>query len=212
MAAQDVEKMRATVGLTLLDIVPVAFPDHMLIKRLKDERIAMESALIKRFWRDNGPWALWRELDLFNRKSSRCRCSECSGSYELPISVESWDKFRWFMTQSGLTHVVLAEGNDEDFNQCAVQGKSKMTFEGGLEYKDAYPLPNGFSSLAACKYMAPVSHIDVHIVVQGRRNSIGLTYGRKLWEIKDFLSSREVSKLDLLFASLRTSRSGLQPL
>lgn len=210
-AAKELDTLKTTAGLTLLDIVPVAFPEHVLMKRLKDERDLLARALLQRFWRDNGPWALWRDLDLFNRKLTRCRCNVCSGSFDLPISVEAWDKFRWFLTESGLTHVVISEEREEDFNQCAVQGPCKMVFEGGpgQEYKDAYPVPPGFNPLTACTYMTPVSHIDLHIVIQTYENRVGLTYGRRLWECADTSSSRELRKLDLLYASLRTPRSGL---
>ena len=64
-----------------------------------------------------------------------------------------------------------------------------------------YPREEGYNSLTACKYMAPVSHIDAHIVFQRAGNVIGIVYGRKLWEAQS-ISSPEIRKLDMLFASL----------
>ena len=51
--------------------------------------------------------------------------------------------------------------------------------------------------------MAPVSHIDVHLVFHRTGNVLGITYGRKLWEQEDPMGS-EIRKLDMLFARLHS--------
>lgn len=198
-------------GISLLDVVPAAFPDHVLLKHLKRERDAFLKAFLTRFWRDNGPWALWRALEIYNKKCGLCSCGECYKKEHTPIFVRTWDRFKYFMANSGLTFVVLTEESEDDFDRCAVQGKSNMTFEYNTTFQQAYPAPPDFQRLTACKFMAPVSHADVHIVVHSWGNHMGLTYGRKLWAIGD-PSSKEICKLDLLFARLRTCESGLQPL
>lgn len=210
--AREYDKAMSSIALTLFDVVPVAFPDHMLIKRLKQERDMLRSAFLQRFWRDNGPWAFWREVQVYNRADLICSCGDCFKKEEIPISVRTWDRLRLFMTQAGLTFLVVAEASEKDFNECAVQGKSKMFFEITTHFKETFPRPPDFNPLTACEHMAPVSYIDAHIVVQSWENSIGITYGRKLWEISEVHGNKEVSKLDLLFARLRTSESSLQPL
>ena len=210
--AQEHNKLMTSVGLTLLDVVPVAFPDHMLIKRLKQERDMLRSAFLQRFWRDNGPWTFWREMQAYNKTNLLCSCGDCFKKGDIPITVRTWDHLKHFMTQAGLTFLVVAEECEKDFNECAVQGKSKMLFSYPAHFKQCYPRPPDFNPLTACEHMAPVSHIDTHIVVQAWETSIGITYGRKLWGISEVQGNREVSRLDLLFARLRTSESSLQPL
>ncbi len=65
-----------------------------------------------------------------------------------------------------------------------------------------YPKP-GFNALAACEFMAPVSHVDLHVVIQTKGSTIGITHGCKLWECTDVAQGMEFRKLDMLFATLQ---------
>lgn len=66
-----------------------------------------------------------------------------------------------------------------------------------------YPKPEVFDHMTACKYMAPVSYKNVHLVLQ--RMASGRTtiaYGRLLWDVEDLADNEHVKRLDDLFAYL----------
>jgi hypothetical protein len=175
-------------GLKLVDIVPTAFPCHDIIQHLKRELKMARDASLARFWRDNGPWALSRACELLKVELKLCNCHGCYGGF--------WEKILWYVKQSGLTYCVLPGTN---------MAAEILKGFGPTETDPvcAFPKPAGFNELVACKYMAPVSHIDVHIVFQKVEGVTGVVYGRKLWQ-NDSVDSPEIRKLDLLFASLHT--------
>lgn len=201
------EKHIVEAGLKLFDVAPVVFPDHLLLRTLKKENELFRKGMLARYWRDNGPWALWRALDLANRRNAACNCGECFKRNVVPISCRTWDRFRWCMTQAGITHVVVTADNEAELNLTAAQGKGVITFDRHEQMHKMYPLPVGFNALTACEFMAPVSHVDQHIVIQTRNRAIGITYGRRLWECTNPMQCSELPKLDLLFASLNRNES-----
>lgn len=206
------KEIMSTLGLTLLDVIPCAFPEHDLIKRLQKEKNALQQAFFARFWRDNGPWALQYCIDNLNRSLFKCTCAGCVGGTCVPITVRAWDKFKYYMHMCGLTFAIVSVKTEELFNRAAVQMRSCIALDLYPTSEQVYPVPEQFDPLAACPFMAPVSHIDLHIVVTSFNNNIGITYGRKLWECKDIQASKEIRKLDLLFARLRTKDSVTQAL
>jgi len=176
------------VGLKLVDIVPIAFPSHDIIQHLKNELKMARKASLARFWRDNGPWALSRACEMLKVELKLCKCHKCYEGF--------WEKILWYVKQSGLTYCVLPGTN--------MAAEILKSFDPmATDPVSAFPKPAGFNELVACEHMAPVSHIDVHIVFQKAPGVVGVVYGRKLWEICS-LDSPEIRKLDMLFASLRT--------
>ncbi len=145
-------------------------------------------ASLARFWRDNGPWALSRAWQQFVAESKWCQCHGCD--------MELWANLLENVTDSDLTYCVLSGTN--------MAAEILKSFDPmATEPVSAFPKPAGFNELVACEHMAPVSHIDVHIVFQKVPGVVGVVYGRKLWEIGS-LDSPEIRKLDMLFARLRT--------
>lgn len=207
----DYELDIAKTGLRLFDVVPCVFPDHVLIQSLKTENELLRKAMLTRFWRDNGPWTLWRALDLANRRDMACRCSRCFEAPAAPVSCLMWDRFRWAMASAGISHA-LVRVDDAELNESAVQGQVKINFEPfGANMALTYPKPAGFNALTACEFMAPVSHVDLHLVIKTRGRTVGLTYGRKLWECTDVVrDGKELRKLDMLLAFLYRGESKLE--
>jgi hypothetical protein len=109
---------------------------------------------------------------------------------------------------------VIVNESEAEFDEAAVSFKTCIRFDvNPKQSRMAFPVPAGFNRLTACPHMSPVSHInEVHIVFSNFSNHLGITYGRKLWERIDGPSSGEISKLDLLFARLRTADSMAQAL
>jgi hypothetical protein len=202
--ARQYEELIAETGLTLLDVVPFCFPDHVLIKSLKAENELLRKSALTRYWRDNGPWALWRALDLSNRKNKTCRCGgACFRQSQLSLSCATWDRFRLYMSNAGIECALIHLDDKEDFMPVGAEGGCvirHMSLKGA--WCDLYRKPPGFNALTACEFMAPVSHVNVHLVVQTKGNTIGITYGRKLWECTDSLRNPELRKLDMLFGAI----------
>lgn len=192
----------STLGLKLFDVIPCAFPDHVLIKRLQKERNAWRQAFLVRFYRDHDPQALKRAIDEVNRTFNKCSCPDCHLKAAPPLVVRTWDKLKWLMIECGLSFAVVL--SEEELKLAAARFKACISFNATRETERA---PEGFDGLTACPFMAPVSHLDVHIVVICFRDSLGITYGRKLWGIQDIVSSEDIAKLELLFARLRDSVS-----
>lgn len=206
----EYEKSIAAAGIRLVDVLPCAFPDYTIIKSLQAEYQLLQKAMLTRFWRDNGPWALWRALDLANRRDVACRCGACFKTPAAPISCLAWDRFRWAMVNAGITHGVYPV-QQESLDESAVQGSIKINFDllSVKSLQQDHPKPAGFNALTACEYMAPVSHADLHLVIQTQGRTIGFTYGRKLWECTDVVRDQELRKLDMLFAALHRGESKL---
>jgi hypothetical protein len=190
-------------GVHLFDVVPYVFPDHIVIRKLKEEMIKYKKVALARFWRDNGPWALLRAMKLYNYERENCRCNICREENPFhKVFCTFWEKFRWMMINSQITFVVVAaEDTESDLdNMVSLGGIPMVTVIENPQI--IYPEPEGFNTLTLCEFMAPVSHIDVHIVFQRLGSELGITYGRKLWEKDDSLDE-EIRKLDMLFARLR---------
>ena len=204
------EELISEAGLTLLDVVPFVFPDHVLIKSLKAENELLRKSALTRYWRDNGPWALWRALDLSNRKTLTCRCGDCFLQPRVSLSCATWDRFRWVMSNAGIEYALIHLGKEEEFTHYGAQGQCVIThMPSKVAMWDIYPKPPGFNALTACEFMAPVSHVDLHMVIQTKGHTVGITYGRKLWECTDVTRNPELRKLDLLFGAIHGA--GLEP-
>jgi hypothetical protein len=189
-------------GLCLLDVAPIVFPEYLLIKELRRQRDEFRVEMMARFWRDNGPWALFRAMKLCNAKHHTCNCPGCiADTSSLRISCRLWDRLTWFMTSCGLTYCVICVCPNETWEVGAESQTSLTSIQHSSPRVNPYPRPDGFDPLTACKYLAPVSHIDVHIVFQRTANVLGITYGRKLWEA-DSISGPETRKLDTLLSKL----------
>ena len=192
-------------GLRLLDVASVVFPEHRLMKQLRkefrEEREELRAQMMGRFWRDNGPWALLRAMKLCNASCFSCDCPNCQvNKKSVQISCRLWDRFTWFMSNCGISYCVISV-SVQDVWQVGAESRTFITSVPNHS-ADAFPArPEGFNPLTACKHLAPVSHIDTHIVFQRVGSNLGITYGRKLWEA-DSISSPEIRKLDLLFARL----------
>jgi hypothetical protein len=155
-----------------------------------------------RFWRDNGPWALFRAMKLCNAKHHTCNCAGCAvDKTPVRISCRLWDRLTWFMTSCGVTYCVICVSADETWEVGAEAQTSLTSIHHPSARANPFPKPDGFDPLTACKYLAPVSHIDVHIMFQRTGNVLGITYGRKLWEA-DSISGLETRKLDMLLSKL----------
>jgi hypothetical protein len=212
--ADEYAKSMTDVAVTLLDVIPAVFPDHMLLKQLTAERDALKKAFLSRYWRDNGPWALWRAIDFWNRTNALCACTDCAEKTSKAISVRCWDNLKHYLTMCGLTFAVIINESEAEFDEAAVCFKTCIRFDVSPKQSSmAFPVPDGFNRLTACPYMSPVSHVkEAHIVFSNFGTNLGITYGRKLWEKIDGPVSNEITKLDLLFARLRIKDSMTQAL
>jgi hypothetical protein len=209
-ASKSYESDIVEAGLSLLDVVPVVFPDHVLLRSLKAENDLLRKGALTRYWRDNGPWALWRALDLSNRKNRTCRCGDCFLQPKVSLSCATWDRFRWCMSNAGIEYALIHLGGEEEFMPNAAQGSCVIThMPSRVAMWDLHPKPPGFNALTACEFMAPVSHVNLHMVIQTRGSTVGITYGRKLWECTDALRNPELRKLDMLFGAIHGA--GLDP-
>jgi hypothetical protein len=188
----------AQAGIDLLDVAPLIFQDHIMLLELKRHRDELRDAVMARFWRDNGPWALSRSCKLKNAEVYYIPCCRDCTPDPTRINHRFWGQLLSIVTACGLSYVVLSTINN------AVTFTTNFTDPDAADIT-AYPKPADFNELIACKHMAPVSHIDVHIVFQHVGRVLGIVYGRKLWEVKD-LGSDEIRKLDMLFARLHASK------
>jgi hypothetical protein len=188
----------AQAGIKLLDVAPAIFPDHIMLLELKRHRDELLDAGMARFWRDNGPWALSRSCKLRNAEVYYIPCCRDCTPTPTRINLRFWLQLLSIVNDCGLSYVVVSTMND------AVSIRTNFV-EPEMTTPVAFPKPADFNELIACKHMAPVSHIDVHIVFQRVGTVLGIMYGRKLWEVKD-LGSDEIRKLDMLFSRLHASK------
>ena len=215
-ALTPTERTIAEGGSRLLSVIPVMFPERLMMKAFKEERDEARVNQLTRFWRDNGPWALRRSMRLCNLSMSYCKCRTCSPmNYHCRAACVFFQRVVSFANSSGLSVCVMRadENTPPDLLRATMEG----------EYKEmdhpVWPKPAGFDCETACRsvvfngvcvvvflmvlprYMKPVSHIPVDIVFQHIRHHLVISYGRPLWEVKS-LSDPKIRKLDLLFASL----------
>ena len=193
-------------GTRLLDIAPIVFPGHVLIQQLMAERDAMKAAMLTRYWRDNGPWALFRSMRLCNSGPNNGACQACK---DRPITCRFWDRLTFYMRNCGITYdIINVRDTERDGWPVAASGPSCIAgvppCARSLSVdEDVLPMP-GFDPVTACKYMACVSHRDVHIIFTRDQAILGITYGRRLWQEEDVAGSPELRKLDMLFGRLHT--------
>jgi hypothetical protein len=155
-----------------------------------------------RFWRDNGPWALKRALKLYNASHHGCLCPNCTLNHKsVQISCRIWDRFTWFMRDCDIIYCVISSGTYEVGWEIGTHDTTAISSVPNMSQDNPYPRPQDFNALTACPHMAPVSHIDVHIVFQRVGHLLGITYGSKLWKAES-ISCPEIRRLDLLFARL----------
>jgi hypothetical protein len=203
-----------SAGLKLMDVAPVVFPEHVLVKHLKSELNLARKAMMMRGWKDNGPQRLLAEIAAFNRIHHECRCLICSEHINVPVyrrnqqDCRLWDKITWFMGQAGLQYCYLArESEDEEYveytPEAARHGSSKAVIEWPFSVVKPESKETGFDPLTACKYLAPVSDMKVHFVFRRAKHLYDLVYGRKLWQ-HDSFENTEMQKLDLFRARLRS--------
>ena len=211
-ADQEYKKHMLEQGLSLLTMAPIVFPEYMLLQGLQKQRDNYKTAMLVRFWRDNGPWALLRSMKLNNAEHNVCNCAACNvNSGKTRLTCRFWDRFTWEISQCGMLYTVMrVPGGDATTSSVdiAVHTPTFMsnvlnTYSVPEESWEVHRRPADFDPLKACLYMAPVSHIDVHLVFHRTGNMLGITYGRKLWEQEDLMGS-EIRKLDMLFARLHS--------
>jgi hypothetical protein len=204
-------------GLRLLDIAPIVFPEHLLMKHLMDEHDLLKDAMLKRLWKDNGPDILAKEIHTFNRFTTKCACIHCgNGAHpnDQPTHCKVWEKIMWFMTQAGLVTCYRIGPPDQgvvEFKPAEVTYVPDPTpgAHGRLWKRTHFPanfipaplVTQSFDPRTACKYMDDVSDIRVHIVFARRGDVLDFMYGRYLWEING-PDSPELRKLDLFRARL----------
>ena len=210
-ADQEYKKHMLEQGLSLLTMAPIVFPEYMLLQGLQKQRDNYKTAMLVRFWRDNGPWALLRSMKLNNAEHNVCNCANCNvNNGKTRLTCRFWDKFTWDISQCGMLYTVIRFPCNQACTWSAVAAQAptfltnvpSTTTPPGESFDTDKP-PADFDPLTACLYMAPVSHMDVHLVFQRVGNVLGITYGRRLWQ-EDDLMGINARKLDMLFAKLHT--------
>jgi hypothetical protein len=210
MLTTNEETAQAKAGLRLLQVIPVAFPDHLLIRHLKNElRLAQEAALI-RGWNDNNPARLRQELIVFNRVTHECCCDVCKlvtrfvGFQARPAECRIWGRVTHYMAQAGVSMVYGMDEQRECYFLMRAASRAVDVCPVCMEPEER---PAGFDEMTACPFMAPVSHLNAHVVFRRRGNPYEFVFGRRLWDQREF-DNAEMRKLDLFRARLRAAWSG----
>jgi hypothetical protein len=205
----ELEVVQAKTALRLMHVIPLAFPEHVLIRHLKNElRLAQEACLI-RGWEDNNPCRVREEIIVFNRVTEECGCEICReltqplNMIRCPSECRIWGRITWYMSQAGLS-TIFGSGERFFLMKAVHTGRLSDMFPVSIQPDER---PAGFDELTACPYMGPVSHLDVHVVFRRRGNAYEFVYGRKLWDHRTF-DNQEIRKLDLFRARLRSAWSG----
>ena len=202
MSTEVLHEHITETGLTLIDMLPFVFPEYKLLHQTRKEYDDLHDQMMARFWRDNGPWALLRAMKLCNASHPGCTCPNCTLSHRaVQISCRIWDRFTWFMRDCGITYCIISACTNEVEWEVGAHGTTAISSIPNMSQANPYPRAQDFNALTACKHMAPVSHIDVHIVFQRVGHVLGITYGSKLWQAES-MSCPEIRKLDLLFSRL----------
>lgn len=214
MRTEEVQRIKT--GLRLHDVAPLIFPEHDLLRQLKKER----DALLRRVWIDNGPAMLLHEILMCKKNSSLCVCSTCYVQGE-SHSCKVWNRLVYYMHQTNVSYAYPSELDENAFivgpaNHSSTRSVSRVVphrFMLPNAYWTFSPTPKtfkeeeNFDAQTACKYISPVSSIDVHIVFAKRGDAFQFVYGRKLWKHADLNSMYvELAKLDFLRHRLRTSK------
>ena len=203
------KKLMLESGTRLFEAIPVLFPDHALMEelvKLRRERDSMHDQMMARQWRDNGPAALYRAMRSNNSEFNHCHCLICNdGRPYGKTRCRLWERFVWYMNNCGITWIVVHDPAETD---PTALGFGVETIFPGIpntvheESLALFPAPPDFNPLTACKYVSPVSHIDLHLVFRRVGRVMAITFGRKIWQ-KTSLDDEEVRKYDLLMARLR---------
>lgn len=142
------ERTIAEGGSRLLSVIPVMFPERMMMKAFKEERDEARRAQLTRFWLDNGPWALRRSMRLCNLSMSYCKCRTCSPSnYHCRAACVFFQRVISFANSSGLSVCVMRadENTSPEFLRAVMAG----------DYKEMdhplWPKPEGFDCMTACR-------------------------------------------------------------
>jgi hypothetical protein len=210
-------------GVRLLDVARIIFPEHALLAKLKSELNLARKAGLQRYWMDNGPSALMRDIFAYNQIGEHCHCPTCENpAGELTLFhphryCKLWDKFTWKLLNSGLTYTCPSSDNSKlllygpDFTALymSLVVNNEMMLPRSMWPKE--PLQSfepavdpAFDPEKACEFLSPVSNIDAHIVFAVRGNCFDFTYGRKLWAQRDVSpDNQEIAKLDQLRVKLR---------
>lgn len=219
--APAVQASNAVVqGLRLSDVAHIIFPEHELLKHLKHELYLAKQSMFKRFWHDNDPQSLVREMVAFNRVNQVCKCAACKDpSGEVWIIdrhryCKLWNRIVWLMGYSGLTFTYPNESEGPDKHYLSGPGFKALYLDrvnmGTLILPDTAwppvkfdhtPTPN-FDSSKACEFLSPVSDLDAHIVFVKRGNVYEFEYGRKLWD-QPRVPNDEIDKLDMFRVRIR---------
>ena len=212
-------------GLHLHDLVPIIFPDHELIQKLKDELALQKHAFLQRFWQDNGPHRLRHELIAYNRLSTRCSCHYCleaddeivipSDPYEPFFACRLWDRIVCYLVHAGLT-LCFPASEPGRFYRTGPDTQTTLyhhvDLENGFMFMRAYtafppelifhaPEPD-FNAMTACPYMTPVSDLDAHIVFGMRGATFRFVYGKRLWK-QDKTDNPDMTRLDIFREFIR---------
>jgi hypothetical protein len=210
-------------GTRLLDVARIIFPEHDLLKKLKSELILAKKAGLRRFWMDNGPSALMRDIFAYNQIiCDQCHCPTCENpAGELTLfhhhHCKLWDKFTWKLLHVGLTYVcpsveegkLLLYGPDFTMLYMSLVVNGDLILPQSMWPKEPlqsfHPTADpAFDPETACEFLSPVSDIDAHIVFKSKGNCFDFTFGRKLWAQHDLSPNNiEIAKLDQLRVKLR---------
>lgn len=205
---QKMKQLLVESGTRLFEVVPVLFPDHVLMEelvRIRKDRDVLLNQMMMRQWRDNGPIALMRALKGNNAEFQHCNCLICNGGNPLSrIRCRLWERFVWYMTNCGITWTVVT---NQETDLTALGFDSNAIFPGIPTVVNElpmalFPAPPEFNPLTASIHLSPVSHIDLHLVFRRVGRFLAVTFGRKLWE-QTRLTNEEIRKYDLLMARLR---------
>ena len=210
-------------GTRLLDVATIIFPEHELLKRLKKELHLAKKAMAKRFWMDNGPSQLMRDIFAYNQIGDRCHCPTCENpTGELIVFhphryCKLWNKITVKLLHSGLTYTCPSteDGNIHLYGPDFSALYMSLVADGDLILprsmwpkeplqKFHHAVDPDFDSETACEFLSPVSNMDAHIVFAARGNCFDFTYGRKLWTQRDVSPENpEIAKLDHIRVKLR---------
>ena len=210
----ELETLQAKTALRLTRVIPFLFPEHLLLKHLKNELRLAKEDIFMRGWHDNCPVKLREEFIVFNSVTKECNCEICqplTRHYNMVVNkgqeCRLWQRITWYMSQAGVTMLFGIDERKERLFMMRAKHTGRMS--------DMYPVtiepedrPVGFNEMTACKYLAPVSYFDVHVVFRRRNNAYEFVYGRKLWDQRTF-DNPELRKLDLFRARLHSAWSVL---
>lgn len=197
---REMKKVNRLAGIRLYSLIPIIFPGFNLVESYKAEHDRIKETMFRRYWMDNGPWALRRAMHHYNLIHKFCTCAACRSESLETIPCAFWTKFIDFARSAGLT-VCVMHPTMETHPEVVIAFKKARYVEMDSMF---HAKPEGFDCMTACKYMAPVSYKGVHLVFQRMSGGkVTIAYGRQLWEVEDLADNESIKKLDCLLARLR---------